>query len=141
MVFLHSKLSIPEWELQFSFSRSGGSGGQNVNKVNSKAELRWHVATSSLPLDLKERFRHRFANRINKDGFFVTTSEEFRDQKRNQDRCREKLKAFLLEVLVPPKKRKATKPTYSSQVKRVQGKRGRSEVKSMRKKVSTRDEN
>jgi ribosome-associated protein len=139
MLLVHAKLSIPAWELQFSFARSSGSGGQNVNKVNSKAELRWHVASSSIPADLKERFRQRFANRINKEGFFLTTSEEYRDQKRNQERCLEKLKSYLLEVLHPPKKRKATKPTYSSQQKRVKHKKGRGEIKSLRKKVQSHD--
>jgi ribosome-associated protein len=135
MLFISSKISIPEWELHFSYARSSGSGGQNVNKVNSKAELRWHVSTSSIPLEIKNRFVEKFSNKITKEGFFLLTSEEFRDQKRNQERCLEKLRAFLLEVLVPPKKRKPTKPTKSSQRKRVDQKKGRSVIKSNRQKV------
>src|SRR5262245_30559377 len=123
MIFVNERLVIPDAEVQFTFSRSGGPGGQNVNKVNSKATLRWNVKNSpSIPDDLRQRFVSRFSNRLTHDGDLVVTSQRFRDQPKNVDDCLEKVATMLREVLVPAKKRRATKPTRGSQRRRLQDK-------------------
>lgn len=131
------KLEIPEDELTFTFARSSGSGGQNVNKVNSKAILHWNIEeNTSIPFEVKSRFIARYQNRISKDGFVVIASEEHRDQNKNVELCIQKLNAMLESVRVPPKKRRATKPTRGSKERRLQSKRVRSERKENRKKES-----
>jgi ribosome-associated protein len=123
MLEVSENVQIPEHELNFSFARSGGPGGQNVNKVNSKATLRWSVTgTQSLPHGVRMRFMERYGGRLNDEGELVLTSQRFRDQASNVEDCREKLKEIITTVLVPPVKRRETKPTYASKVKRIQSK-------------------
>jgi ribosome-associated protein len=129
-----STFSIPESELRLSFARSGGPGGQNVNKVSSKAVLHFDAAGSpSLPADLRQRLLERYKSRITTAGEIVIHSDEFRDQPRNIDACYEKLRQMVLSVLRPPKKRRATKPTRGSKVRRLKEKKARSEVKQGRR--------
>jgi ribosome-associated protein len=129
-----SNLAIPDAELRLSFARSGGPGGQNVNKVSSKAVLHFDVLTSpSIPPDVRERFLKRFANRVTNAGEIVIHSDEFRDQPKNIQACYRKLKAMILAVLKPPKKRRATKPTRGSKVRRLKEKKSRSQVKEGRR--------
>jgi ribosome-associated protein len=123
-------MKVPEAELRLSFARSSGPGGQNVNKVSSKAILHYDVLTSSaLPPDVRERFLTRYQSRLTNAGEIVIHSEEFRDQPRNIQACYDKLRAMILTVLRPPKKRKATKPTRGSKVRRLNEKKRRSDVK------------
>jgi ribosome-associated protein len=129
-----SSLKIPEAELRFSFARSSGPGGQNVNKVSSKAVLRFDVLTSpSLPPDVRERFLNRYQSRLTNSGEIVIHSDEYRDQPRNIDACRAKLREMVLSVLRPPKKRRPTKPTRGSKVRRLKEKKARSQVKEGRR--------
>jgi ribosome-associated protein len=129
-----TRIVIPEEELQFSFARSGGPGGQNVNKVNSKATLRWNPSASvALPEDVRARFLAKFANRLTNEGEIVITGQESRDQPKNIASCLEKLRQMVLQVLVPPKKRRPTKPTKGSKQRRLNAKKQRSEVKAGRK--------
>ncbi len=129
-------LLIPISELEFTFARSSGPGGQNVNKTSSKAIMRWSLqAAEWVPEDVKHRFRENFASRLTSDGVVVIHSDESRDRSTNERRCIEKLQDMLRRVWLPPKKRVATKPTYSSQRKRVEVKRQRSDVKKARRKV------
>jgi ribosome-associated protein len=124
MIVVNDRLSIPDAEVQFTFARSGGPGGQNVNKVNSKALLRWNVVSSpSLPPDLKTRFLEKFRHRLTQEGDLLVTSQRYRDQPKNVEDCCDKVAAMLREVLIPPKRRRATKPTYGSRVRRLQDKR------------------
>src|SRR5881296_3941110 len=103
---------IPQWELQWTFVRSGGPGGQNVNKVASKAVLRWNVANSpSLPEEVKARLRAQQNRRITNEGELILTSQRFRDQERNRQDCLEKLRELVLRAAKPTKRRKPTKPT------------------------------
>ncbi len=118
MLTVAPHIRIPDDELQFSFVRSSGPGGQNVNKLNTKAVLRWGVLASGIAEPVRERFVQRFAPRITLGGEIVITSQRFRDQRQNQRDCLEKLRAMLLEVAAPPKRRKKTKPTRSSVAKR-----------------------
>jgi len=134
---VNARIRIPEREMDFSFARSSGPGGQNVNKVNSKAIMHWNISTSpSLPPDVRERFQLAFGNRIDREGNVVIASDKYRDQQRNIDDCKEKLADMLLQVAVAPKKRKATKPTRGAKERRIRGKKETSERKTMRKKVA-----
>src|SRR5262245_32061258 len=100
-------LTIPDVELRLSFARSGGPGGQNVNKVSSKAGLHVAVATSpSLPEGVRQRFLAAYSSRITNAGEIVIHSDEFRDQPKNIQSCLTKLREMLLTVLKPPKKRR-----------------------------------
>ena len=127
-------LRIPDAELRLSFARSSGPGGQNVNKVSSKAVLHFDVLTSpALPPDVRQRFVTRYQSRLTNAGEIVIHSEEFRDQPRNIQACYDKLRDMILTVLRPPKKRKATKPTRGSKVRRLNEKKRRSDVKAGRK--------
>jgi ribosome-associated protein len=128
------QLRIPEAELRLSFARSSGPGGQNVNKVSSKAVLHFDVLTSpSLPPDVRERFLTRYRSRITNAGEVVIHSDEFRDQPKNIQACYKKLREMIVAVLKPPKKRRATKPTRGSKVRRLKAKKVRSEVKQGRR--------
>ncbi|MBS1958252.1 MAG: aminoacyl-tRNA hydrolase [Bdellovibrionales bacterium] len=127
-------MKIPEHELEFTYARSSGPGGQNVNKVNSKAILRWNVMTTrSLRDDVKARFIERFGARLNDFGEIVIQSDRHRDQPQNRDDCIEKLQEMIALVLHPPKKRKKSKPTRSSQKRRRESKRLHSEKKASRR--------
>jgi ribosome-associated protein len=127
-------LKIPEAELRLSFARSSGPGGQNVNKVSSKAILHFDVLTSpSLPPDVRERFVDRYRSRLTTGGEIVIHSDEFRDQPRNIESCHTKLREMVLTVLRPPKKRRPTKPTRGSKVRRLKEKKARSQVKEGRR--------
>jgi ribosome-associated protein len=132
---LTPRVRVPASELEFDFTHSSGPGGQNVNKLSSKAILHWSLArNSTLPPDLKERFHVKFKNKIRKDGVVVLSSQRTRDAHSNRQDCIDKLKAMLMLVLHAPKKRKKTKPTREGREKRLQGKHIRSEKKASRKK-------
>jgi len=110
---------VPDEELHFSFARSGGPGGQNVNKVASKAVLHWNFAgNTSLPPEVKERLRHQQANRITIEGELVIQSQRFRDQAKNVEDCLAKLREMVLHALHVPRPRKATKPSRASRERR-----------------------
>jgi ribosome-associated protein len=126
-------LTIPDAELRLSFARSGGPGGQNVNKVSSKAVLHFAVATSpSLPDDVRQRFLQTYPSRITNAGEIVIHSDEFRDQPKNIQACFGKLRELLLAVLKAPKKRRPTRPTKGSKVRRLNDKKARSQTKAGR---------
>ena len=127
-------IKIPEAELRLSFARSSGPGGQNVNKVSSKAVLHFDISGSpSLPPDVRARFVAQFPSRLTNAGEIVIHSDEFRDQPRNIQACFDKLRSMVLSVLRPPKKRRPTKPTKGSKVRRLNEKKHRSDVKSGRR--------
>lgn len=104
MLVVDSQIQIPLSEVRLRFARSGGPGGQNVNKVNSKVTLHWNVASSSrLPADLRDRFLATYHRRITVDGDVVIQSQRYRDQPRNRADCLEKLRQMILSVRYPPK--------------------------------------
>jgi ribosome-associated protein len=140
MIVVNQHILIPESEMRLSFARSSGPGGQNVNKVNSKVTLHWPVTSSpSLPDDVRERFVAKFANRINSAGELVLTSQESRDQPSNVADVYEKLRTMVISVAQAPRRRKATRPTKGSKVRRLKSKRDRSQTKQLRGKVSRDD--
>jgi ribosome-associated protein len=133
---IDEKLHIPMFELDFAYSRSSGPGGQNVNKVNSKATLTWRIdANTSLPRDVMQRLKAKAANRLTIAGELVITSDRHRDQKRNAEDCLEKLAAMIREVAVPPTPRKKTKPTRGAVERRIESKRQTAQRKSNRGRV------
>ena len=123
-------------EVVFKAVRSRGPGGQNVNKVSSAAQLSWEFEHSLLlSPEQKSRVRFKLGNMINSEGVLMLRSDEYRDLERNKVRCLEKLADHVALALHVPKKRRATKPTRSSQVRRVDQKSRRGEIKKMRGKV------
>jgi ribosome-associated protein len=134
MLQINARLSIPDEEFQWSYVRASGPGGQNVNKVASKAVLRWDVAGSpSLPDDVKARLHTHHRRRFTAGGELILTSQRFRDQERNRQDCLEKLRELVLQALTPPKPRRPTKPTRASRARRLHEKRRRSAAKADRR--------
>jgi ribosome-associated protein len=140
MLEVSPTIRIPLDEFEWSFARSGGPGGQNVNKVASKAVLRWNFAASpSVPEDVKARFRDRFPSRLTTEGEIVLASELTRDQGRNRADCLEKLAAMLRVASIRPKVRRPTRPTKGSQRRRVEAKRRQSSRKAGRRSPARED--
>jgi len=128
------RIEIPFLEFNFIFSRSGGPGGQNVNKTNSKVTLNWNMKDShSCSEEVKYRFKHRFKSYLLDDESVQITCQSHRSQKDNLDECVKKLHRMLEEVRVPPVKRIKTKPKYGAVIKRLQSKKRDSEKKRLRK--------
>ncbi|MEQ8784875.1 MAG: alternative ribosome rescue aminoacyl-tRNA hydrolase ArfB [Pirellulaceae bacterium] len=134
MLIVNNRIRIPLDEFSFTFTRSGGPGGQNVNKVNTKATLRWPVADSpSLPETVRQRFLEKNRRRITNEGELVMSSQRYRDQARNVDDCLEKLRDLLAEAAIVPKVRKKTRPTRGSKERRLKAKQQKSDKKQGRK--------
>src|SRR5262245_51085027 len=134
MLEINERIRIPDEELEWSYARSGGPGGQNVNKVNSKAILRWRLATStSLPDEVKLRPQGQERRRITTEGDLVVSSQRFSDQERNREDCLEKLRAMVLRACTAPRPRKPTRPTRGSKQRRLAEKRHRSAARERRR--------
>ena len=137
MLKINDQISIPSQEINLSYVRSSGPGGQNVNKVSSKVILEWAFDSSHvLPPKARSRFIERYRNRINQDGALILSSDRFRDRLKNIKDCEDKLREMILICLPEPKKRKPTRPSKKAVEKRLQGKREASEKKKNRQKVS-----
>ncbi len=131
---VNSRLAIPDSEFTWTFVRSSGPGGQNVNKVNSKAVLRWRVTEStSLPAEVRARFLARHAKRLTAEGDLLIASQRYRDQGRNIADALEKLRIMVAESATRPKTRRPTKPSRASVERRIASKQARSRKKEMRK--------
>jgi ribosome-associated protein len=129
-------MKIPIKELNFTFSRSSGAGGQNVNKVNTKVSLTWDFKKSeSISNAVKKRFEEKYKRYIVNNDQVKITSQRFRNQSRNIVDCTEKLQSMLEKVAVAPKKRIATKPTKNSIAKRIDRKKNKSKIKKNRQKI------
>ncbi|WP_159918206.1 alternative ribosome rescue aminoacyl-tRNA hydrolase ArfB [Pantoea sp. 18069] len=123
---------IDEREVEFSFMRAQGAGGQNVNKVSSAVHLRFDIRASSLPDAIKERLLALHDSRITQEGVVVIKAQQYRSQEQNRWDALERLEALARSVAKPPKARRATRPTRGSQMRRLEGKSQRSETKALR---------
>lgn len=136
MLAINEQITIPEDELSWSYARSGGPGGQNVNKVASKAVLRWQAArTTCLPLEAKARLLQHQRSRLTTEGELLIVGQRFRDQERNRQDCLERLRGLVLQALIAPKPRKVTKPSRASKARRVATKRRNAGVRQARRVV------
>jgi ribosome-associated protein len=130
-----SHYPVDEREVEISAIRAQGAGGQNVNKVSSAVHLRFDIAASSLPDEIKERLLALSDSRITQGGVLVLKAQQHRTQEMNRSDALARLQEVVDSVAVPPKARRATKPTFGSKQRRLKGKSQRADIKNLRGKV------
>lgn len=138
MLIINERIKIPLDEFRFEFSRSGGPGGQNVNKVHSRAVLRWKPGESpSLPSPVRDRLLQALGSRLTSGGELLVGSQRTRDQGRNIDDCLEKVRELVLAAANPPGPRRSSRPTLASKQRRLDAKSRRSDTKKQRRGLSS----
>ena len=134
MIRITPSISIKENEIREEFVLASGPGGQNVNKVATAVKLRFDAAHSpSLPEDVRDRLMRLAGKRLTDEGVIVIDARRFRSQDKNRKDARERLAALIREAAQPPKRRRKTRPTMASKERRLEGKRRRSQIKSVRR--------
>jgi len=134
MLRITDAIAIDEREIEESFVRASGPGGQNVNKLATAVQLRFDVRRSpSLPNDVAIRLTRLAGKRMTKDGVLVIIAQRHRTQERNRADALDRLATLIREAATPPAPRRATKPTKASRERRLQGKKLRSNIKGMRR--------
>ncbi len=133
MIPINASIILTDTEIELTFSRSQGPGGQNVNKVNSKVTIHWDLKNSpSIAAFIKRRIQSKHGNRLNNDGKLVLSSQQHREQHRNREDCYQKLRVIIVDALKQRKARKTTRPTRASKQRRLDNKKKHSHRKSMR---------
>ena len=137
LLTLSNGIQLADWEVEIAQIRAQGPGGQNVNKVSAAVHLRFDIRRSSLPAFCKERLLHLSDQRISKEGVIVIKAQQFRTLEQNREDALQRLQALIETALKPIKKRRPTRPTRGSQLRRMAQKNQRGKLKSLRGRVET----
>jgi ribosome-associated protein len=133
MLYISSHIAIPDSEIEIHAVRSQGAGGQHVNKVSTAIHLRFDIGASSLPEQYKERLLMLHDHRISRDGVITIKARESRSQEQNRESALARLRELIRRATMPRKKRTATKPTGTSQRRRLESKKRRGKLKALRR--------